>query len=220
MEAHGTGTKLGDPIEIAALSAAYRAETNANGFCRIGSVKSNIGHCESAAGIAGLTKVLLQMRHQQLVPSLHADVLNPGIDFGASPFAVQRQLETWESPAGAERALQGCRRSVLAVRTHTSSSRPMTRRASCRRTLGPFVFPFSARDEGALGEVLRRFIVALDGLDDTDLASAAFVLQQGREVYETRLAVVQRTAMSFGIACAEHWRATLCTSTEATGRSW
>ena len=98
VEAHGTGTKLGDPIEIAALSNAFRAETPETGFCAIGSVKSNIGHCESAAGIAGLTKVLLQMQHRRLVPSLHSSVLNPGIDFGASPFTVQRRLDEWRRP--------------------------------------------------------------------------------------------------------------------------
>jgi polyketide synthase PksN len=69
IEAHGTGTKLGDPIEIAALSKAFHKYTRETGYCLIGSVKSNIGHCESAAGIAGLTKVLLQMRHQQIAPT-------------------------------------------------------------------------------------------------------------------------------------------------------
>src|SRR5262249_38432447 len=81
IEAHGTRPKLGDPIEIAALSKAFQQYTQETGFCLIGSVKSNIGHCESSAGIAGLTKVLLQMRHQQIAPSLHSRQLNPHIDF-------------------------------------------------------------------------------------------------------------------------------------------
>ncbi|HVI46509.1 MAG TPA: SDR family NAD(P)-dependent oxidoreductase [Chitinophaga sp.] len=96
VEAHGTGTELGDPVEIEGLSRAFRDYTDDKQFCTIGSVKSNIGHCESAAGIAGLTKVLLQLRHRQLVPSLHAETLNPFIDFTDSPFKVQRQLTTWE----------------------------------------------------------------------------------------------------------------------------
>ena len=78
IEAHGTGTRLGDPIEIAALKQAFQRETEEKQYCAIGSVKSNIGHLESAAGIAGLTKVLLQMQHGQLAPSLHAERLNPG----------------------------------------------------------------------------------------------------------------------------------------------
>jgi acyl transferase domain-containing protein len=95
IEGHGTGTSLGDPIEIAALSKAFRAHTQEREFCAIGSVKSNIGHCESAAGIAGLTKVLLQMKHGMLAPSLHSETLNPAIDFPRSPFRVQRRLEAW-----------------------------------------------------------------------------------------------------------------------------
>ncbi len=190
VEAHGTGTKLGDPIEIAALSAAYRADTDANGFCRIGSVKSNIGHCESAAGIAGLTKVLLQMRHQRFVPSLHADVLNPGIDFGASPFVVQRQLETWERPAGG-----GARLAGLSSFGAGGSNAHVVLEAyeappSVAANAGPFVFPLSARDDGALSNMLRRFLAALDGLGNADLASAAYVLQHGREAFEVRVAVV------------------------------
>src|SRR6266481_1841372 len=98
IEAHGTGTKLGDPIEIAALSKAFNQYTQDTEFCLIGSAKSNIGHCESAAGIAGLTKVLLQMQHQQIVPSLHSAQLNPHIDFHDSPFVVNQSLRAWERP--------------------------------------------------------------------------------------------------------------------------
>jgi acyl transferase domain-containing protein/acyl carrier protein len=98
IEAHGTGTKLGDPIEITSLSHAFQKHTQDTGFCLIGSAKSNIGHCESAAGIAGLTKVLLQMQHQQIVPSLHSAVLNPYIDFQKTPFIVNQTLKTWDQP--------------------------------------------------------------------------------------------------------------------------
>jgi polyketide synthase PksN len=105
IEAHGTGTKLGDPIEIAALSKAFRQYTRDTGFCLIGSVKSNIGHCESAAGIAALTKVLLQMWHQQIAPSLHSTRLNPHIDFAKTPFVVNQELRRWESPVIGGRTL-------------------------------------------------------------------------------------------------------------------
>lgn len=98
IEAHGTGTSLGDPIEIAGLSKAFGQWTDDTAFCAIGSVKSNIGHLESAAGIASVTKVLLQMKHKQLAPSLHARTLNPNIDFAATPFIVQRELQPWERP--------------------------------------------------------------------------------------------------------------------------
>ncbi|MEX3547626.1 MAG: SDR family NAD(P)-dependent oxidoreductase [Burkholderia sp.] len=98
VEAHGTGTALGDPIEISGLVQAFAPHTRERGFCALGSAKSNLGHLEAAAGIAGLTKVLLQMRHGELVPSLHAEQLNPNIDFDGTPFVVQRQLVPWAEP--------------------------------------------------------------------------------------------------------------------------
>ncbi|WP_141292101.1 beta-ketoacyl synthase N-terminal-like domain-containing protein, partial [Ideonella azotifigens] len=91
IEAHGTGTSLGDPIEIAGLAKAFGQWTSDRQYCAIGSAKSNIGHCESAAGIAGVTKVLLQLKHRQIAPSLHSSVLNPNIDFEATPFVVQQE---------------------------------------------------------------------------------------------------------------------------------
>ena len=100
LEAHGTGTSLGDPIEITGLVKAFSDaaanESIENQYCSIGSVKSNIGHLESAAGIAGITKVLLQMKYRELVPSLHSAELNPHINFKGSPFFVQQKLEPWK----------------------------------------------------------------------------------------------------------------------------
>jgi acyl transferase domain-containing protein len=95
-EAHGTGTKLGDPIEVAAIRAAYRDAASRRQYCAIGSVKSNIGHTEAAAGCAQLAKVVLQMHSRTLVPSLHAEPANPDIDFADSPVYVQRELRDWE----------------------------------------------------------------------------------------------------------------------------
>jgi len=95
IEAHGTGTSLGDPIEMTGLHKAFDKYTDKKQFCAIGSVKSNIGHLEAAAGIAGLTKLLLQIKHKTLVPSIHSDVLNPNIDFSATPFVLQKELKQW-----------------------------------------------------------------------------------------------------------------------------
>ena len=92
IEAHGTGTALGDPIEIAALTRALRGHS---GGCAIGSVKTNLGHLDAAAGIAGLIKTALALKHQQIPPSLHFQQPNPKIDFAHSPFTVQRQLSPW-----------------------------------------------------------------------------------------------------------------------------
>lgn len=103
IEAHGTGTSLGDPIEIKGLSKALRNKTSEQWRCPIGSVKSNLGHLESAAGMAALTKVLLQLKHKKLVPSIHSEQLNGKIDFNSSPFNVQQSLTDWQQrldPAG------------------------------------------------------------------------------------------------------------------------
>jgi len=106
VEAHGTGTELGDPIEFNGLRKAF-GEGLPAAQCALGSVKSGIGHLEAAAGIAGLTKVLLQMRHRQLVPSLHAETINPNLDFSGSPFRLQRQLAPWPAPAAGLPRLAG-----------------------------------------------------------------------------------------------------------------
>ncbi len=99
VEAHAPGTALGDPIEVRGLTEAFRNYTRERGFCAIGSVKSNIGHLESAAGFASVAKVVLQLRHLQLVPSIHSETLNPNIKFDATPFYVQRELTEWKAPA-------------------------------------------------------------------------------------------------------------------------
>ncbi|PXV95612.1 phosphopantetheine binding protein [Lachnotalea glycerini] len=98
IEAHGTGTSLGDPIEITGLTKAYTQFTKDKQYCAIGSVKSNIGHLESAAGIAAITKIILQMQHKQLVPSIHCEVLNQNISFKSTPFYVQKSLSDWKQP--------------------------------------------------------------------------------------------------------------------------
>jgi acyl transferase domain-containing protein len=95
-EAHGTGTRLGDPIEVAAIGAAYNGASARRQYCAIGSVKSNIGHAEAAAGVAQLAKVVLQMHNRTLVPSLYAECANPDIDFASSPVHVQHELTDWE----------------------------------------------------------------------------------------------------------------------------
>jgi len=98
VEAHGSGTPLGDPIEVTALTRAFRAGTRDRGFCALGSVKTNVGHLDTAAGMAGLIKTALALNHRQIPPSLHFDRPNPQIDFAESPFYVNTRLTDW--PAG------------------------------------------------------------------------------------------------------------------------
>ena len=97
VEAHGTGTSLGDPIEIAALTEAFRQWTDRKTYCPIGSVKTNIGHLDAGAGMAGIIKTVLALEHEQIPPSLHFERPNPEIDFENSPFYVNTRLSDWRS---------------------------------------------------------------------------------------------------------------------------
>ena len=98
VEAHGTGTELGDPIEVTGLKNAFGMHTEDKEYCALGSAKSNIGHLESAAGIAGLTKIVLQLKAKKIAPTLYVDELNPNINFSKTPFVVQKKLESWNKP--------------------------------------------------------------------------------------------------------------------------
>jgi acyl transferase domain-containing protein len=208
LEAHGTGTELGDPIEIAGLSRAFAAETGDRGFCAIGSVKGNIGHLESAAGIAGLTKVLLQMKHGQVAPSLHAALPNPKIDFADTPFVVQQALATWRRPrltvdgevrtipliAGISSFGAGGANAHLVVQ---ELNRP-DRAASARGGVGAFVL--SARTERDLRAKARQLadFVEAGELGEERLLDAAFTLQVGREPMAERLGLVVTSLQELG----------------------
>src|SRR3990167_833242 len=103
MEAHGTGTKLGDPIEVEALTEAFSQFTSRRNYCALGSVKSNIGHALTAAGIAGFLKLLLAIRNRQLPPTIHFLEVNEHIDIRNSPFFINTSLQDWQVPKGARR---------------------------------------------------------------------------------------------------------------------
>nr|WP_185923356.1 SDR family NAD(P)-dependent oxidoreductase [Lysinibacillus sp. SDF0063] len=207
VEAHGTGTSLGDPIEIAGLSKAFEAYTEDKQYCAIGSVKSNIGHCESAAGIAGLTKVLLQLKHQKLVPSLHADTPNPFIDFAATPFQVQRELGEWERPvmvldgkiaeqprmAGLSSFGAGGANAHLIVAEYIPDRKGAVHAPKAQREC---MIVLSARSEDQLKERARRLLQAVNKdleNDDSFLINMSYTLQVGREAMEERMAIVVRT---------------------------
>ncbi|MFF9687118.1 SDR family NAD(P)-dependent oxidoreductase [Streptomyces sp. NPDC014623] len=200
VEAHGTGTKLGDPIEITGLSQAFTAASpdgaTATAQCYLGSAKSNIGHCESAAGIAGLTKVLLQLQHGQITPSLHSATLNPHIDFSRTPFVVNQELRDWERPvvdgrpqpriAGVSSFGAGGANAHLIVAEHTD-------RRPAPAGHGPQLFPLSAKDDERLRAYAERLLdFARDTAKTADVTPAdlAYTLQTGREAMDERLGVV------------------------------
>ncbi|MFD8519916.1 SDR family NAD(P)-dependent oxidoreductase [Streptomyces capillispiralis] len=203
VEAHGTGTKLGDPIEITGLSQAFTAASpdgaGPAARCYLGSVKSNIGHCESAAGIAGLTKVLLQFQHGRIAPSLHSATLNPHIDFSRTPFVVNQELRDWERPvvdgrpqpriAGVSSFGAGGANAHLIVAEHTD-------RRPAPAAHGPQLFPLSAKNADRLRAYARQLLdFAKDARNkaeaaDITPADLAYTLQTGREAMDERLGVV------------------------------
>ena len=206
IEAHGTGTELGDPIEVTGLTQAFQSQTAETGFCALGSVKSNLGHLEAAAGIAGLTKILLQMKHGQLVPSIHAEELNPNIDFENTPFVVQQRLEEWHRPviefdgvkkeyprvAGISAFGAGGANAHVVVEEYQGEAFSVQRSAFSDK---PQIIVLSAKNEERLrayAEKLRNFITSTLSLQPSalSLSDIAYTLQVGREAMEERLGFI------------------------------
>ncbi|NHA02806.1 amino acid adenylation domain-containing protein [Mucilaginibacter sp. HC2] len=188
IEAHGTGTSLGDPIEVAGLSKAFG--TTSKQFCSLGSVKSNIGHCESAAGISGLTKVLLQLQHRQLVPSLHSAVLNPNIDFENSPFKVQQELAAWELPNGKARIAGISGFGAGGSNAHVIIEEYTGKPATVYQNTDPVIIVLSARDSTRLQEHVFNLKKHIETYPEINIHEVAYTLQTGREAMEERLAFI------------------------------
>jgi polyketide synthase PksN len=206
IEAHGTGTSLGDPIEIASLTRAFNKYTREQQFCALGSVKSNIGHAESAAGIAALTKVLLQIQHQKIVPSLHAHIPNPHIDFAQTPFFIQRELSEWRRPtlsigeqqreyprlAGISSFGAGGSNAHIVIEEYISTVAQQPRTPDAQQ---PALIVLSAKSQTQLRQRAEQLLTMLHEAQaqPVDLAALAYTLQVGREAMDERLAIVAAT---------------------------
>ncbi len=190
IEAHGTGTKLGDPIEVAALTDIYRRYTDQKQFCGLGSVKTNIGHLDTASGLAGCIKVALSLYHGELPPSLHYQEPNPAVDFAASPFYVVDQLTKWQRGATPRRAGLSSF-GIGGTNVHALFEEPAARPAAHEpATNDAFVIVLSARNQERLREAaanLHRFALVPD---QCPLAEVAYTLQVGRVAMAHRLALV------------------------------
>ncbi|MGG7575115.1 SDR family NAD(P)-dependent oxidoreductase [Streptomyces sirii] len=208
IEAHGTGTPLGDPIEINGLKAAFREMYEEHGavveeaHCGVGSVKTNIGHLELAAGVAGVIKVLLQMRHRTLVKSLHCDTVNPYIDLDGSPFHLVREQQPWPALRDAEGRELPRRAGVSSfgfggVNAHVVLEEyvPRTAPEPDPAPTAPVPVVLSASHPDVLCELAERWVDALRRGDyaDTDMASIAYTAQTGRTPMSERLACLART---------------------------
>lgn len=182
VEAHGTGTALGDPIEIDALTQAFRQTTEKSQFCAIGSVKTNIGHLDVAAGVTGLIKVCLSLRNQLLPPSLHFDTPNPNIDFESSPFFVNTQLQPWEQQDGPRRA------GISSFGVGGTNAHIVVREAPTAPSIQPSVrsnhlVVLSARSSSALKQAEQQLADHLETECELNIADVASTLQTGRKMF-------------------------------------
>lgn len=193
IEAHGTGTALGDPIEIAALTDAFRIETDKKGFCAIGSLKTNVGHLETAAGVAAVIKTVLALQHKQIPPSLHFKNPNPEIDFASSPFYVNTELRSWErdgSPLRAGVSSFGIGGTNAHIILEESPQEPLSESSAKPWHL----IPVSAKTEKALIAATNNLANHLTLHPALSTGDVAFTLQQGRKEFEYRAALIcQRT---------------------------
>jgi len=189
VEAHGTATPLGDPIEIAALTQAFRATTQEKGYCAIGSVKTNLGHTDAAAGVTGLIKTVLQLKHREIVPSLHFESPNPQIDFASSPFYVNAKLQEWKANGTPLRAgvssfgIGGTNAHVVVEEAPMAKPAVEAKRAWQLLTL-------SAKTESALETATDDLSAFLQNNAELNLADVAYTQHAGRTGYDFRRAIV------------------------------
>ncbi len=188
VECHGTGTYLGDPIEVAALAQAFGLGPGRAGTCAIGSVKTNIGHLDTAAGVASLIKVALSLHHRQIPASLGYEAPNPAIDFARGPFRVNDRLTDWRS--------EGPRRAgVNSLGVGGTNAHAVLEEAPPRPASEASFWPFqplvlSARTKPALDQAAARLAAHLRAHPELDLADVAHTLKEGRRGFARRRVVV------------------------------
>jgi acyl transferase domain-containing protein len=195
VEAHGTGTALGDPIEFQGLVKAFGPAEQRKAYCALGSLKSNIGHLEAAAGIAGITKVLLQMDRKALVPTLHAGTVNPKIQFDGSPFFLQKSLTEWHAATPRRAAISsfgagGVNCHLILEQAPEAHAKPLSNESDTEELI-----VLSARSRDALLRGIRNlhaYLARHETERSIALRDIAYTLQAGREEMEYRYAVVVR----------------------------
>jgi acyl transferase domain-containing protein len=197
VEAHGTATALGDPIEVAALTHAYRADTQRRGFCALGSLKGNIGHLDVAAGVAGLIKTAFVLGHGEIPPTAHYEQPNPEIDFDESPFYVSKELHAWRGTA--ERRLAGVSSfGSGGTNAHVIVEAPPPLRQSKRSARRHQVLLTSAQTEHTLERLRSSLEDCLRSSVEEEPDNAEFTLQVGRRRFSHRSAIVWDGASRLG----------------------
>src|SRR5262249_31896405 len=189
VETHGTGTILGDAVEMAALRKVFRASTQKVGFCGIGSVKTNVGHLSTAAGVAGLIKTALALKYRQIPASLNFEEPNQDLDLADSPFYVNTKLSTWEAKAGTSLYAGVSSFGIGGTNAHVVLTEPPSVASSpSRRQWHPLLL--SAKTERALGNATTNLCDYLRQRPEKHFADIAYTLQVGRSSFEYRRVVV------------------------------
>jgi amino acid adenylation domain-containing protein/non-ribosomal peptide synthase protein (TIGR01720 family) len=189
VEGHGTATPLGDPIEVEALTKAFRSSTERRQFCALGSVKTNIGHLDAAAGVAGLIKTVLMLEHKEVVASLHYEEANEKLEIGESPFYVAAESGKWEVREGERRRAGVSSFGLGGTNVHLVLEEPAPlkdeRPARAWQTL-----LLSAKTPAALEAVTANLAAHFEQHPETNVADAAFTLAVGRHEFGFRRAVI------------------------------
>jgi acyl transferase domain-containing protein/thioesterase domain-containing protein/acyl carrier protein len=188
IEAHGTGTAMGDPIEVAALTEAFRRKARKKSYCAIGSVKSNIGHLGEAAGAAGFIKAVLALQNQQIPPSLNFEAPNSQLDLPATPFYVNTRLREWASNGAPRRA------GITALGAGGTNCHVIVQEAPARAASGASrpaqLLLLSGKNEAALAANSGNMAAFLKNLPEVALADVAYTLALGRKAFPYRRSVV------------------------------
>jgi len=198
IEAHGTGTNLGDPIEVAALSKAFRNDTSQTQFCAIGSVKPNIGHLDAAAGVAGLIKTVLALQNRQIPASINFEKPNPQIDFENSPFFVNTELREWKAKgfprrAGISSLGIGGTNAHIVLEEAPLGDGIISENANVLPDTKHQILLVSARTNSALSEYTANLAEYLSRNPHTNLADVSYTLREGRKSFEYRCHTVCAT---------------------------
>ncbi len=187
IETHGTGTPVGDPIEVTALNQAYRTQTDKSDYCAIGSVKTNIGHLDTAAGGVGLIKIVQSMKHKQLPASLHFNKPNPVLDLDDSPFYINSSLQDWNVDGKRRAAINSL--GVGGTNAHVILEEAPELPATTQYD-GYHLFCLSARTTPALDNVTTNLQTFFTEHPETNLSDAAHTLKVGRQAQLSRRIVV------------------------------
>jgi amino acid adenylation domain-containing protein len=201
VETHGTGTVVGDPIEVRALTQAFCRFTSGSGYCGIGSLKTNVGHLDAAAGVAGLMKTVLALEHRQMPASLHFQNLNPHVELNGSPFFVNSQLSDWPSTGSPRRA------GVTSLGIGGTNAHVVLEEASppveSQQTKPYQLLVVSAKTDSAVESAFTNLATYLHAHPELSLADVAFTCQVGRHAFPHRRALVVEDTREAVSALAE-----------------